>query len=186
MRPPRGPVQAHVRARVLDLHAKGLGRNEIAKLTGIGAASVTRIVQAEGGSFDRSKTEQAVKARVTDMANYRTSVAEKLLVAADELLDKLHQPFLAYNIGGKDNVYTEHEMDGPSTPAIRDLVSSAATALKAHTELVKFDQDPNQGLSAVDDWLSSMMPAPSVVDTPSDTPTVSESSGRDLEAGNAP
>lgn len=149
---------------MLDLHAKGLGRNEIAKLTGIGAASVTRIVQAEGGSFDRTKTEQAVKARKIDTANYRSMVAEKLLIAADELLDKLHQPFTAYNIGGKDNVYTEHEMDGPSTPAIKDLVTSAASALKAHTELVKFDQDPNQGMSAVDEWLAAMMPAPSVTE----------------------
>ena len=145
MRPPRGPVQAHVRAKVLDLHSKGLGRNEIAKLTGIGAASVTRIVQADGGSFDRSKTEQAVKARQVDMASLRGQVAQKLLTRANELLDDMDEPFLAFNFGGKDNTYAEHLLERAPVEARHTMIRAAATAMRTHTDLVKFDSDQGQG-----------------------------------------
>lgn len=144
MRPPRGPVQAHVRAKVLDLHAKGLGRNEIAKLTGIGAASVTRIVQAEGGSFDRTKTEQAVKARQVDLAQLRGIVSEKLLTRANELLDEMDDSFLAFNFGGKDNTYEEHLLERAPVDARRTMIQAATTAVKTHTDLVKFDSDQGQ------------------------------------------
>ncbi len=144
MRPPRGPVQAHVRAKVLDLHSKGLGRNEIAKLTGIGAASVTRIVQADGGSFDRSKTEQAVKARQVDMASLRGQVAQKLLTRANELLDEMDDPFLAFNFGGKDNTYEEHLLERAPVEARHTMIRAAATAMRTHTDLVKFDSDQGQ------------------------------------------
>ena len=144
MRPPRGPVQTHVRAKVLDLHAKGLGRNEIAKLTGIGAASVTRIVQADGGSFDRTKTEQAVKARQIDMASLRGQVAEKLLTRANELLDEMDDPFLAYSFGGRDNTYAEHQLERAPVEARHTMIRAAATAMRTHTDLVKFDSDQGQ------------------------------------------
>lgn len=140
--------------QVLDLHAKGLGRNEIAKLTGIGAASVTRIVQAEGGSFDRTKTEQAVKARKIDMASLRGQVAEKFLIRSDELLDEMDDPFLAYNFGGKDNTYEEHLLERAPVEARHAMIRAAATAMRTHTDLVKFDSD--QGQSRVESLLDAL------------------------------
>lgn len=64
------PVDPELRARVLELVAEGKGRNEIAREVGLGAATITAI--APEGSFDRSASAKAVRARQVDMAEQRT------------------------------------------------------------------------------------------------------------------
>lgn len=143
---PRGrPVTLHQRARILDLHAKGLGRNEIARLVGVAQPTVTKVVRADGGSFDRAATASATKARVTDLAALRASLSVRLVEKAHGLLDDMDGEFLAFAFGGKDNDYNEHTLPKPPTGDIRNLMQSAAIASKESRELVRFDSDGGAG-----------------------------------------
>lgn len=172
---PRGrPVTNRLRAWVLDLHGKGVGRNDIARATNCSAATVTKIVREAGESFDTSMTKVAVAKRQATLQERRALLAERLTDKAASLLDDMDARFLAFNFGGKDNTYEEHELDRAPADAVYTMMRSASLALQRSMDLVKFDQDPNQGLSAVDTWLEHMMPAPSVTDTPSDTPLVTD------------
>ena len=154
---PRGrPVTDETRASVVQLHAAGKGRNEIAVELDIAAASVSAIVKAAGLSFDRSKTSVAVKAHQVDLAIQRAELAQMALATARRLLTQMEQPHLAFNFGGKDNTYAEHELKRPPTGDLRNLMTSFGIAVQRSMELSKFDADPSEGLSAVDDWLAAV------------------------------
>lgn len=134
-------VTAKQRQRVLDLHEQGLGRNEIARETKLGLATVTRIVHQAGGTFDRTATEQATRARQLDNRARRTELSSKLLDKVESLLVEMDGPFLAFNIGGKDNVYTEHELDKAPTLDKKNLMLAASTALQRHLDIERHDAE---------------------------------------------
>ncbi|MGW4884037.1 hypothetical protein [Streptomyces murinus] len=72
-----GPVQGRA-WEVVRLIGQGFGRNEIARMTGVSKASVSRIAQRNGLSFDRTQTEKALKARITDLNLRQAGLAESL------------------------------------------------------------------------------------------------------------
>jgi hypothetical protein len=84
-RPPRARARGRSaisdgqRARVLALHADGVGRNAIAAEVGISGASVSAIVRDAGGSFDRTATAAATEARAVDQRAARVEAAAGLL-----------------------------------------------------------------------------------------------------------
>lgn len=131
--------------RIRDLVAAGKGRNEIAAELGISLGSVTAIAQAIGVSFDRSMTAQAVAARSVDCKLLRTELGLKLLRKANQLIDDMARPFLAFSFGGRDNTYNEHQLDTPPTQDIRNLMIAASTAISRHIELEKVDSDAGVG-----------------------------------------
>lgn len=151
------PVDAQLRARVIDLHAKGVGRNDIARLTGTSTSTVSRLVKESGASFDTTQTEVATRNRLADLAEMRSRLAVKLVAKAHDLVDDMDVEFLAYNFGGKDNTYEEHLLPKPPTASLRDLMQSATVAAKTSMEITKFDSDPDEGLSAVDEWLNHVV-----------------------------
>lgn len=152
----RGPITDAERQRVIDLIGAGTARNEIARQVGISAGSVTNIAKAAGLSFDRTASAVAVEARKVDLASLRAELAHTLLVKAKDLIADLDKPFLAFNFGGKDNTYEEHELQRPPTGDIRNLMQSAGIAMQRSMDLSKFDADPNDGAAAVDAWLDAM------------------------------
>ncbi|WP_167534487.1 hypothetical protein [Streptomyces tendae] len=72
-----GPVQGRA-WEVVRLIGQGFGRNEIARMTGVAPATVSRIAQRNGLSFDRTQTEKALKARITDLNLRQAGLAESL------------------------------------------------------------------------------------------------------------
>lgn len=154
------PVQQQLRARVIDLHDKGVGRNDIAKLTGVSTATVSRIVKALGGTFDPRKTEVAVAERVVDLKEMRARLAQRLMAKSHALLDDLDQPYTVFAFGGQENRYSEHEMDRPPSDAVRNLMTALTSAVKASNELEKFDSDRGvSGAVSVLDGLSVALKA---------------------------
>lgn len=82
--------QSDSRARlVAEHHAKGLGRNEIARATGIPAATVTVIARALGLSFERTATAAAVEAKRQDNAVLRGQLIDRLYREANRKLTQL-------------------------------------------------------------------------------------------------
>lgn len=130
------------RAVIADIRAGQLGRNAIAKKHGLSGSTVSGIAKAEGLEFaGRSKVAAATKARTIDNKSRRSALSARLLEEADGLLDEMHREFLAFNIGGKDNVYTEHTLPRAPTGDKRNLMLAATAALQRHLDLERHDAD---------------------------------------------
>jgi hypothetical protein len=152
----RPPINPAIRDAIIADFATDKARNQIARDHGVGLGTVTKIAQEVGHVFDRSATKHATEAVVADNKARRADVSRKFLEKADKLLDQMEQPHIVFNIGGKDNVYTEHLMDAPPTADIRNLMTSAAIAFDKHMAADKHDSD-DHGLAAVDAWLRNML-----------------------------
>lgn len=142
-------------AEIQRLAAEGVGRNEIARRLGVSSSTVT--AHAPAGSFDRTASAAATKARQLDMAARRAELAANLLSDAERLREQLWEPHLAYAFGGKDNDYNEHELAEPGPADKRALISSVSTAMAAHLRLV--DHDSDGGVAHAESVLDSFMDA---------------------------
>lgn len=126
-------------ARIRELAASGVSRNDIARQLGVSPGSVTKYAPA--GSFDRAEVLAATKARQADMAKRRAQLADDLLDDARRMREQLWQPALVFNFGGKDNTYEEHHLPEQSTEGKRTLMQAITAAVNAHTRLVDHDGD---------------------------------------------
>ncbi|MFJ6559965.1 hypothetical protein ACIQMV_08790 [Streptomyces sp. NPDC091412] len=111
-----------------ELHAQGLGRNAISREMGITNSVVSRTAAHLGLTFDRSKIQAATAARLADLAERRSLLAEQFHDVAEDSLDRVYQPTTVYAFGGKDNVYEEHTFEEAPAVERRALVSAASTA----------------------------------------------------------
>ncbi|WP_234342273.1 helix-turn-helix domain-containing protein [Streptomyces leeuwenhoekii] len=83
------PVTDEDRQRVRELHAKGLGRNEIARQTGRSQRTVSLIAEDLGLTFDRTATAVATQAKVADAKARRAAIVQRLYARTERLLDQL-------------------------------------------------------------------------------------------------
>lgn len=126
------------RARILDLHGEGVARNEIARLVGRGPGTVTRVVQAEGLSFERApEVAAATAAKTMDNAAKRARLEELLLDDALRLREQLWEPALVYNFGGKDNSYEERTLPQPDFGGQNAIMRTVGTAIDKAVRLAE-------------------------------------------------
>jgi hypothetical protein len=145
------------RAAILaDIKAGAKGRNQIARDHGVSVSTITKIAQDSGSTtaFDRSDLKKATEAAVIDSKALRVATARRFLDKANGLLDQMDQPHIVFNIGDKDNTYTEQLMQRPPTGDLRNLMVSAATAIDKHLVLERHDAtDPGvMGSCSVLSW----------------------------------
>ncbi|WP_309029116.1 helix-turn-helix domain-containing protein [Streptomyces alfalfae] len=152
-----GLVTDDERAEIIRLHGEGKGRNEIARLTRRSQRTVSLICQEEGLVFDVTMTEDATRHRVAQLADRRAMLAEALQDDAERLTEQLWRPAKVFNIGGKDNTYTEREVDEPPADAKKNLMASAGIAIEKSLKLVPPEREDTEGLAAVDQWLRGMI-----------------------------
>lgn len=134
----------------------GESLGEISKATGRGRSTVRRIALAHGwtpSEAARAATENAVRAHSAYSAERRATLAARFTEAAEKLLDQLDEPHLAFNFGGKDNTYEEHELPKPPVDAQRQLVQAAREAMRTVLDIDRHDNRAEDGLAAVDEWL---------------------------------
>lgn len=148
------PLPDEDRLKILELHAAGVGRNEIAKRVSRGVATVTRVVHAAGGSFDRAATREAVEAAKTDAKLRRAQLALDLLDDAQRLREQLFEPAVVFNFGGKDNTYEERTVDEPTFTDKRNILQAVSTAANAAMKLDQHDREDG-AMSAVDAWIEA-------------------------------
>ena len=140
------PVEAATRVRVIELVKAGTPRNAVARELMIAPSSVSKIAAEEGLTFERAnETASATAARAHDLKVRRLELIDELFSKAQDHLVAIDQPFLAFNIGGKDNVYTDQELDRAPTPDILNLHRAASLALKDARELIHDDDDEGVG-----------------------------------------
>lgn len=143
------PVEPETRTEALRLFEAGKSRNAIARELGIGAATVTKIIGDAGQAFDREQTAAAVKAHTVDLAALRLRLAEKMGTAAERMLDKLDDPYLVYNFGGKDNDYNEHTLDSAPVEVRRSVIVTGGIAFDKITRVVERDPDTSGATSVL-------------------------------------
>ncbi|VHM07280.1 Uncharacterised protein [Streptococcus pyogenes] len=136
---------------VLALHAEGIARNEIARRVGISAGSVTNICRDAGLTFDRSETKQATEARQVDLAAGRVRLAEKMLAASEDMLDRIDDEYVVYNFGGKDNTFEQRTLDTAPVEVRRNIITTAGITFDKLTRIVeKSDSGLEQAVGVLD------------------------------------
>jgi len=131
------PLSDDVVARIRELAAQGVSRDEIARRLEVGRATVSKYAPA--ASFDRSATAAATEARLADLREARQRLALALLQDAAKLREQLWQKHMAFAFGGKDNVYNQHEIPEPTASDKRNLMQAAATAIDRSLRLIEYD-----------------------------------------------
>lgn len=121
--------------RFLELHTQGLGRNAISREMGVTASVVSRTAEHLGVTFDRSRIEAATAARLADLAERRSILAEQLTSDAERLRKKLWEPTFVYAFGGAQNVFTKEPVDEPPPADKRSLMSTVGIAVDKSLKL---------------------------------------------------
>ena len=154
---PQGrPVEADVRARAIELIQAGTPRNAVARELQIAPSSVSSIARDAGLSFERAnQTASATAARQHDLKVRRLELIDELMSKAADHLVAIDQPFLAFNFGGKENTYEEHELDRAPTGDLLNLHRAASLALKDARDLIRDDDD--QGVAEAESMLMNLI-----------------------------
>ncbi|MEU4947713.1 helix-turn-helix domain-containing protein [Streptomyces lavendulae] len=145
-------------AEIARLHAEGLGRNEIARRVGRGTRTVSVCCARLGLIFTNTATEAATAARNTQLAEKRSILADALTDDALRLTAAMWEPAKVYNIGGKDNTYTEQLVPEPPAADKRALMTAATAAAAQSLRLVPAanDNGVEQGVSMVGQLLTGL------------------------------
>jgi transposase-like protein len=149
------PLDDTKRAAILDDIRAGKPRNTVARDHGVSGSTVSKLARENDLAFDRSQTKNATEAKKADNAALRAATSRRLLEKANEFLDQMDRPHLAFNFGGKDNTYNEKWLDRPPVTDLRNLMTAAAVAVDKHLVIEKHDNS-GESHAAVDAWLSEM------------------------------
>lgn len=148
---PGGTISEDRFGEFRDLHSQGFGRNAIAREMSIAPVVASRTAEYLGLTFDRSQIQAATEARLADLAERRSLLAEDLMTDAEKLRAQMWQPAVVYAFGGKDNVYAEEPVSEPPPADKRALMATAATAIDRVLKLV-----PPEVSSGADDAKSML------------------------------
>lgn len=121
---PRGIMSEDRWDEFRELHAQGMGRNAISRKMGITACVISRTAEHLGLDFDRSKIQAATVARLADLAERRSLLAEDLISDAEKLRSRIWEDHLYWDWGGKDHDYDERTHE--ATPADKRALMGAA------------------------------------------------------------
>lgn len=141
------PITQAERDRVAKLHAAGLGRNEIARNIRRNVASVTKIANELGLSFDRSATRAATAAKVFDAKARRAQLMQDLIADAEKLRAEIWQPCEYVDHGGKDFDEARWTLPTPTAADKLKLMQAARTALDGSLRIEVHDADGGAGES---------------------------------------
>lgn len=135
------PITEEDRRKVRDLHAAGESRNAIAEAIGRSGATVSKIADELGLSFDRSAVRAATEAKVADARARRAALQLNLLSDAERLRTQLWVPTTYIDHGGRDFVREEWTQPEPTAADKLKLMQATNTALNASLRLDEHDGD---------------------------------------------
>jgi hypothetical protein len=151
------PIPDTTRAAILaDIQAGQKGCNAIAREHGVSPGTVENIARDAGlvDAFARTKTENATRARQSDLAARRAVIAEMLLDDIQALRDRAWQPYQVVTSSQHGAEITTLEL-----PPLRDAqaaYTSIAVALDKHLALVRHDGDTGGDLESARSLLGDL------------------------------
>lgn len=155
MPPARREVTDADHQAVRELHAQGLGRNEIARRLGRSGQTVSKIAASLGLDFDREAARVATEARVIDARARRAELAFKLLDDAERMRQQLFARATVYNFGGRDNTFEQAEISQPSFRDKQSIMAAIGIAVEKSVRLDEYD-NASGAPSDVDAWLDAV------------------------------
>lgn len=132
-----GPLTPEERARIVQLAADGMSRNDIARETGRAAGTVTKTVRDAGGTFDRSATIAATKAKQLDAKARRAQLKLDLLDDAERLRLRLWEP--AEVVLSTPKGPARVTLPLPPARDARDIMGAVQAAVRSHVDLDRLD-----------------------------------------------
>lgn len=127
------PIDDELRAAILDdINAGQLSRNAIARKHDVSASTVTKVARQakKPDAFDRSKTRDATRARMADIADLRSRLALRNLARAHRVHDRLDADTYEVKVVAADGrVVTVRT---PDPPALDEKNLAAAVASYAN------------------------------------------------------
>lgn len=136
-RPAHRPVDDLTRAKIQQAGREGKSRNAVAREFSVAGETVTRICAEVGVTFDRTKTEAAVRAHAIDIAEARTLLIQTMLAEAQDQMDVVNAPYLVWAFGGMDGNIHSHLLDSAPLEARNTAMRSAALAFDKATRIVE-------------------------------------------------
>ena len=143
--------------RIVELLGEGHSHATIGRQIGRSASTVGNIARSIGHRSGQTNLARAHEARSAYCAERRASLAARFTEECEELLEQLHRPHLAYNFGGKDNTYEEHELSEPGVAEKRMLIQAAREAMRTVLDIDRHDNRADVGGAAVDQWLRDII-----------------------------
>lgn len=137
--PPR--VTDTQRDQIKALHAKGKGRNAIARELGLSGDAVTRAAKAMGLEFNTEASAKAVEAHKVQAAEQRARIEQKLLDQAERMIDRTAQETTYLDHGGKDFVKVTWTQDEPTAADQKHYMSAAGIALDKANKLAELHRE---------------------------------------------
>jgi hypothetical protein len=130
------------RLRLCEMAEAGASVRQIAEQLRVSKSSVSRYARRLGVSFDRSQTDAATAAKVSDGRARRAEIAVRLLEQAGMELDRLHRPHRAFAfLGGPAAGYYEEILPQPDPASRLAIVRTVTTLVAQHVRLAEFDGD---------------------------------------------
>lgn len=151
------PVTDDERAQIIALIESGASCQAVAEQAGRSPDTISRIAKSIGWTFGHTNAARAREARSAYSAEKRAELAARITEEVERLLDDLRKPHLAFNFGGKDNTYEEHQLDEPPVEAKRALMQTIRDGLRTVIDIDRHDNRAEDGLAAVDQWLRGLV-----------------------------
>lgn len=130
--------------RLRELAATGTPIRQIATQLGRSRSAVDRRLHTLHTGIDRSQTAAATVAASLDAKARRAALEVALLEDAERLRAQLFAPTVAFNFGGRDNTYAEHELPQPAHADQLKLMQAVGAAVDRSLKIAEHDGD--QGL----------------------------------------
>lgn len=148
----RPPISQADRDQVATLHAAGHGRNEIARRTGVGAGTVTKIIHELGGSFDRDPGVIAgTAAQQVDLKARRLALQSRIIARAEAIMDRLEAPTFQTVLRGEGGAENARTLDFVPARDEKDLLWAVGSCMTVDERIEK-----GQGMAG-DQVASSML-----------------------------
>lgn len=175
-KPKRAPVGSKQSTandnRLRRMHAEGLSQGKMAKELEVSRTTVATWAKRLNLSYDATPLVAANTRAGVDLTSGRLRLAEKMLAAAENMLDTIDDPYLVYSFGGKDNEYNEHELDSAPVEVRRSILVSAGIAFDKLTRIVESDPDVGSAETALRAVQRGLMAAAEQLKLDSDTQTL--------------
>lgn len=168
MTTPRRRWAAEQDQQLRDLHATGKSLHEIAREMGWGKATVSKHARRLELPWDRTNIQAATQARVADARERRANLQVGLLEDAERLRTQVWAPTMAFNFGGKDNTYNEHQLEQPTFADQLKIMQSVGIAIDRSLKLDLHDSAA--GAAQVVGLLQATAAALGLNDNPAEQP----------------
>lgn len=130
-------------AQLKDLHGQGRSLHSIAAEMGRSKGTINRHAarQQPPLTWERTQVAAATAARVIDAKAHRTALQLALLEDAAKLRKQLWEPCIAFNFGGKDNTYAEHDLAKPTFTDQLKIMQATGVAVDRSLKLAEHDSE---------------------------------------------